>query len=290
MVHMLLAEGWEDYELIDSGGGEKLERWGSVVLRRPDPHAIWPKDGAGGAWERADAAYHRSDSGGGHWEPLNGHVPSRWPVRYGKMRLGVQLMQFKHTGVFPEQASNWRWIEEKLANAPGARVLNLFAYTGAATVASALAGAVVCHVDSARGITQKAKENAELSGVPAGRTRYIVDDVQKFVAREARRGNEYDAVIMDPPAYGRGPGGELWQAEAGLYGLVSQCCGLLSGTPVFFLVSSYAPGITPTAAENVLALSAAARFGGSTSSFELGLRERARGLALPCGCCARWEP
>jgi 23S rRNA (cytosine1962-C5)-methyltransferase len=205
------------------------------------------------------------------------------------MRLNVQLMQFKHTGVFPEQAVNWLWIRQKLKNAPRARVLNLFAYTGAATVAAALAGATVCHVDSARGIVQKAKENAAMSRVPAERTRYIIDDVQKFVAREIRRGNKYDAVIMDPPAYGRGPGGELWQVETGLFGLVSQCCELLSSAPVFFLISSYAAGVTPATAENVLALSVASRFGGHVSAHELGLLERARGIALPCGCCARWE-
>ncbi|MDR1060387.1 MAG: class I SAM-dependent methyltransferase [Clostridiales bacterium] len=294
---MLLAGGWKDFELIDSGYGEKLERWGGYVLRRPDPQAIWPADKNGAKWRAADAVYHRSATGGGGWERLR-DVPDRWTVGYGSLRFYVQLMQFKHTGIFPEQAANWDWAAPRIAAAAaareaagrgGVRLLNLFAYTGGATVAVAAAGATVTHVDAARGMIAKAKDNAALSGLPRDRVRYIVDDAVKFVRREIKRGNRYDAVIMDPPAYGRGPGGELWKPERSLCELAELCASALSGEPIFFLINAYAAGISPTSLGNILSVAIASRLGGRVASGELGLAASMRGIALPCGCFARWE-
>ncbi|MDR1438658.1 MAG: class I SAM-dependent methyltransferase [Clostridiales bacterium] len=300
---MILADGWKDFELIDSGGGEKLERWGAFVLRRPDPQAVWPADKSCAQWRGADAVYHRSATGGGSWERLRA-VPDRWPVGYRNLRFYVQLMQFKHTGVFPEQAANWDWAAPMIAaeaasrakarpaaeaaRAP-VRVLNLFAYTGGATAAAAAAGASVTHVDASRGMVLKAKDNQALSGVPHGRVRYIVDDAVKFVRREIRRGNRYDAVIMDPPAYGRGPGGELWKSETGLYDLAELCVSALSGEPLFFLINSYATGLSPSSIGNILSVAAGGRLGGRVECGEIGLMATERGIALPCGCFARWE-
>ena len=290
---MWAARKWTDYELLDAGRGEKLERWGKYILRRPDPQAIWPANKNAGAWGAADAVYARSSGGGGRWD-FNTQVPESWTIGYGVLRLRVKPMQFKHTGVFPEQAANWDWAAEKIraSGKSDIKVLNLFAYTGAATAAAAAAGAAVCHVDAARGMLGMAKENAVLSSVPARNTRFIVDDVFKFVRRELRRGSRYDAIIMDPPAYGRGPDGELWKAEDQLSEIIDFCAGLLSEAPLFFLVSSYASGISAVSIENTLKVALKGKHGGRTESGELGLPVSSRkkdGIFLPCGCAARWE-
>ena len=295
---MLLCEDWQDYRLLDSGNGEKLEKWGPYILRRPDPQAVWPFDNHDQKWDRVDAFYHRSDSGGGYWEKY-GAMPETWIICYRNLRLNVQLMQFKHTGVFPEQAVNWNWITERISEESKRKlekgvnerikVLNLFAYTGAATVAAALAGAEVCHVDAAKGIVAKAKENTVCSEVPYERTRYIVDDVLKFVKREIKRNKKYDAVIMDPPTYGRGPGGELWKIESQLYDLVNECRSLLTKRPLFFLINSYSSTLSATVIENILSLTVKNEFGGRTVSDEIGLKSERKGIVLPCGCCGRWE-
>ncbi len=286
---MLLADDWKDYELIDTGGGEKLERWGQYTLRRPDPQAIWPITGNDKAWTRADAHYHRSSSGGGNWEYLK-KLPPQWTVRHGELEFYVEPTGFKHTGLFPEQAVNWNWMEQKIKNAGRkTSVLNLFAYTGGATVAAAHAGAEVCHVDAAKGMVTRAKENLALSKLEDKPVRFIVDDVVKFVNRELRRGRKYDAVIMDPPSYGRGPNGELWKIEDELYGLISLCIDILSDEPLFFLVNSYTTGLSPTVIGNMLRLSLQKKFSGSVNADEVGLRATATGLILPCGAAGRWE-
>ena len=286
---MLLADKWKEYELIDTGGGEKLERWGEYTLRRPDPQAIWPAMGGEKLWTGADARYHRSGSGGGSWEYLK-KLPSRWGVSYGKLKFYVEPTGFKHTGLFPEQAVNWDWIREKIeAAGRQINVLNLFAYTGGATVAAAYAGAKVCHVDASKGMVAKAKENLALSGLSDKPVRFIVDDVVKFVAREKRREKAYDAVIMDPPSYGRGPGGELWKLEDELYGLIELCTDLLSPEPLFFLVNSYTTGLSPTVTGNMLEIAMHGKYRGKVSADEIGLRAAATGLVLPCGSTGRWE-
>ena len=295
---MLVAEGWQDYKLLDTGFGEKLEQWGPYRVRRPDPQAVWPYENRDGIWDRVDAHYHRSESGGGSWE-YHGKIPERWIIGYQQLQFHVQLMQFKHTGIFPEQAVNWVWMAERIRRevakreVKGAgepvRVLNLFAYTGAATVAAASAGAEVCHVDASKGMVARAKENAAVSGVPYDKTRYIVDDVLKFVRREIKRGKKYDAVIMDPPTYGRGPGGELWKAEDQLYDLVAECGSVLSDDPIFFLINAYTSGFSPTSIGNILSIVLRGRFGGAVSCDEIGLRSETRGFVLPCGCCGRWD-
>ena len=286
---MLLADDWKDYELIDTGGGEKLERWGQYTLRRPDPQAIWPITGNEKAWAKADAHYHRSSSGGGNWEYLR-KLPHQWTIRHGELEFYVDPTGFKHTGLFPEQAVNWNWMEQKIKGA-GRKisVLNLFAYTGGATVAAAHAGAEVCHVDAAKGMVARAKENLALSKLADKPVRFIVDDVVKFVNREIRRGRKYDAVIMDPPSYGRGPNGELWKIEDELYGLISLCIDILSDEPLFFLANSYTTGLSPTVIGNMLRLSIQKKFGGSVNADEVGLRATATGLILPCGAAGRWE-
>jgi len=286
---MLLADGWKDYELIDAGDGEKLERWGDFILRRPDPQAIWPISAGKRIWEGADAHYHRSSSGGGRWE-YHKKLPSRWTVRYGELTFFVEPTGFKHTGLFPEQAVNWNWIRDKiLKSGRKINVLNLFAYTGAATVAAASAKAEVCHVDASKGMVTRAKENLALSGLGERPVRFIVDDVVKFVAREKRRERQYDAVIMDPPSYGRGPGGEVWKIEDELYGLINMCIEILSPNPLFFLVNSYTTGLSPTVIENMLKLALKRKFGGVVTADEIGLKASATGLVLPCGSSGRWE-
>jgi len=286
---MLLADDWKDYELIDTGGGEKLERWGQYTLRRPDPQAIWPIAGNEKAWAGADAHYHRSSSGGGSWEYLK-KLPQQWMIRHGELEFYVEPTGFKHTGLFPEQAVNWNWMEQKIKGA-GRKisVLNLFAYTGGATVAAAHAGAEVCHVDAAKAMVARAKENLALSKLADKPVRFIVDDVVKFVNREIRRGRKYDAVIMDPPSYGRGPNGELWKIEEELYGLIGLCMDALSAEPLFFLVNSYTTGLSPTVIGNMLRLSVQKKYDGSVSADEVGLRGSATGLILPCGSAGRWE-
>lgn len=286
---MLLADDWKDYELIDTGGGEKLERWGQYTLRRPDPQAIWPISGNEKAWAKADAHYHRSSSGGGSWE-YHKKLPQQWTIRHGELEFYVEPTGFKHTGLFPEQAVNWNWMEQKIKGA-GRKisVLNLFAYTGGATVAAAHAGAEVCHVDAAKGMVTRAKENLALSKLADKPVRFIVDDVVKFVNREIRRDRKYDAVIMDPPSYGRGPNGELWKIEDELYGLINLCIDILTPKPLFFLVNSYTTGLSPTVIGNMLRLSMLKKFGGSVNADEVGLRATATGLVLPCGAAGRWE-
>lgn len=285
---MLLADQWKDYELIETGDGEKLERWGDIVLRRPDPQIIWPmKDKQ--IWNSADALYHRSQSGGGNWE-YKRKLPKRWAIRFENLQFYIEPTGFKHTGLFPEQAVNWKWMMNsiKQANRP-IRVLNLFAYTGGATVAAAYAGAEVCHVDAAKGMVNWAKENLALSGLADRTVRFITDDCMKFVQREIRRGKKYDGIIMDPPSYGRGPNGEIWKIEDSLYSFVDQCMGLLSDNPLFFLINSYTTGFSPTVLSNILRQTIGTTYKGSYSCGEVGIPVSGSGLVLPCGIYGRWE-
>lgn len=284
---MWIADKWQDYELLDCGGGEKLERWADQLLVRPDPQAIWETPHRNPAWRRVDARYQRSASGGGGWEKKQ--VPESWLMRYGDLTFQVKPMNFKHTGLFPEQAVNWDFAMGKIrqANRP-VRVLNLFAYTGAATVACAKAGASVCHVDAAKGMVAWARENAKLSGLKDAPIRWIVDDCAKFAEREIRRGNTYDALIMDPPSYGRGPSGEVWKLEDNLYPFVKLCAGLLSDKPLFVLINSYTTGLAPSVLGYLLQLLVGKKFGGRCSWDELGLPVTETGLALPCGATGRW--
>jgi len=288
---MLLADSWKDYELIDTGDGEKLERWGNVTLRRPDPQVIWPLKDENKAWKNVDAHYHRSKSGGGSWE-YKRQLPSRWSINFEGLKFYIEPTGFKHTGLFPEQAVNWKWMMEKIksANRP-IRVLNLFAYTGGATVASAYAGAEVCHVDASKGMVAWAKENIELSGLKEKSVRFIVDDCLKFVQREQRRGKTYDAIIMDPPSYGRGPNGEIWKIEDSLFGFVEECVKVLSDDPLFFLINSYTTGFSPTVLSNILKVTVGSKYEdkGTVSCGEVGIPVKATGLVLPCGIYGRWE-
>ena len=282
---MWLADKWADYELLDCSGGEKLERWGQYVLVRPDPQVIWQTPKEHPRWRDPDARYIRSKSGGGRWHKSN--VPDRWRIGYENLNFNASLMNFKHTGMFPEQAVNWDYITEKISSAGReTNVLNLFAYTGGATLAAAAAGAIVCHVDAARGMVSRAKENAMASGLEKKPIRWIVDDCAKFVEREIRRGHRYDALIMDPPSYGRGPSGEVWKLEDRLYDFVKLCAGALSDDPLFVLINSYTTGLSPSA----LSYIAQSLLGGRAESRELGLPVASSGLALPCGASCRWTP
>lgn len=280
------ADNWRDYEVIATGGGEKLERWGSVFLLRPDPQAIWKPQFDLGAFKGLHARYVRSKSGGGYWEKYRDY-PEEWNVSYGDLTFAVKPMGFKHTGLFPEQAVNWDAMRT-LIGAAGReiRVLNLFAYTGGATVACAKAGAFVTHVDAARGMVDRAKQNARLSGIAPDRVRTIVDDCGKFVAREIKRGKTYDAVIMDPPSYGRGPNGEMWKLEDSLYGLVQQSVRVLGDSPLFYLINSYTTGLSATVMRNILTLTLPR---GRTQGYELGLPTQEDGIVLPCGNSALWQ-
>lgn len=288
----IISENWEDFELIDSGDGMKLERWGDIILSRPDPQAIWkPRDES--AWKKASAVYHRSKSGGGSWEIIR-KIPEKWTIRYGDLRFYVEPTGFKHTGLFPEQAANWDYCRGIITNAvaagrPAPRVLNLFGYTGAATVACAAAGAKVAHVDAAKGMVTRARENVELSGLGNAEVRYLVDDAFKFVAREIRRGSRYEGIIMDPPSYGRGPGGEVWKLEDNIYEFVETCSRLLSDKPLFFILNSYTTGFSPVVTENMLSVILKEKFGGSVVAGDLCLKGTAGGLLLPCGSTARWQ-
>ena len=285
---MWIADNWKDYELLDASDGERLERWGRYILRRPDPQIIWRGAQKHPAWKNADAVYKRSSQGGGGW--TRNRLPDRWEIGYGKLRFVLKPMGFKHTGLFPEQAANWDWFSEKIAGAGRKiRVLNLFAYTGGATVAAVAAGASVVHVDASRGMVAQAKENAALSGLGDAPIRYIVDDCKKFVEREIRRGNRYEAVIMDPPSYGRGPSGEVWKIEDSVDELIGLAAQLLSDKPLFFLVNSYTTGLSPMAMEYILGMKIVTRYGGSLAAGELGLPVTATGLQIPCGASARWE-
>ncbi|WP_248925511.1 class I SAM-dependent methyltransferase [Paenibacillus hamazuiensis] len=286
---MFAAQDWVDYELLDTGGGEKLERWGNIVLRRPDPQIIWPLVKETGIWKNADAHYHRSSSGGGNWE-YRKQIPERWTIRYDKLQFYIKPTGFKHTGLFPEQAANWRWMMDKIqASGRRIRVLNLFAYTGGASVACASAGAEVCHVDASKGVVQWAKENLQLSGLGDRPVRFITDDVFKFVQREVRRGSKYDAIIMDPPSYGRGPNGETWKLETDLYPFIETCMGILTEQPLFFLINSYTTGLSATVLRNILTLSLGRKHNGTITCGEIGLPITASGLTLPCGILGRWE-
>ena len=286
---MLLADEWKDYELIDTGGGEKLERWGKYILRRPDPQIIWPLQDDSGLWKKADARYYRSQSGGGKWEFIK-KLPERWTVSYDKLSFHIEPTGFKHTGLFPEQAVNWKWMMDKIRKA-GRKisVLNLFAYTGGATVAAASSGAEVCHVDAAKGMVAWAKENLALSGLSDKPVRFITDDVLKFVQREQRRGHKYHGIIMDPPSYGRGPNGEIWKIEDSLYGFIEECIKVMDDEPLFFLVNSYTTGFSPTVISNMLKLTMGRKFKGQITCGEVGIPVTSSGLVLPCGIYGRWE-
>ena len=286
---MWIADKWQDYELLDTSDGERLERWGKYVLVRPDPQIIWKGVATHPSWRTADGVYKRSSSGGGKW--VKNKLPEQWQIKYGSLGFVLRPMGFKHTGLFPEQAANWDWFSS-LIRKSGRRevkVLNLFAYTGGATVAAASAGASVVHVDAAKGMVAQAKENAALSGLQDAKIRYIVDDCKKFVEREIRRGNKYDAIIMDPPSYGRGPGGEVWKIEDSIDELVGLCAELLSDKPLFFLINSYTTGLSPLAMQYILYIKVSRRFGGTLSSGELGLPVSKTGGVLPCGASARWQ-
>lgn len=283
---MWICDTWKDYELIDTSCGEKLERWGRFTLIRPDPQVIWHTEKAHPLWNRADASYRRSRSGGGAWSEH--HLPEKWTVSYGDLKFCIRPMGFKHTGLFPEQATNWDWFSRLIREAGRPiRVLNLFAYTGGATVAAAKAGASVCHVDAAKGMVAAAKENAALSGLKDAPIRYIVDDCRKFVEREIRRGNRYDGIIMDPPSYGRGPTGEVWKIEEHIDELVELVSGVLSDNPLFFLLNSYTTGLSASAMKYITSVRIGKKYGGTTEADEIGLPVSQTGLVLPCGSSVR---
>ena len=284
---MWTADKWRDYELCDASDGERLEKWGGYVLRRPDPQVIWKNEKESPLWKKSDAIYTR-EGGGGSWTKRN--VPASWNVSYGDLTFKIKPMGFKHTGLFPEQAVNWDWFSDLIRKAGRpVRVLNLFAYTGGATMAAAAAGAEVFHVDAAKNMVAQAKENAALSGLVDAPIRYIVDDCKKFVEREIRRGNKYDAVIMDPPSYGRGPSGEVWKIEDSVDELITLTAQLLSNDPLFFLVNSYTTGLSPAAMQYILGLKVVSKYGGSLEAQEIGLPVSTTGLAIPCGASARWQ-
>ena len=287
---MWKTEYWQDYELLDTSDGERLERWGKYILIRPDPQVIWHGQRKHKMWKQADAVYRRSSAGGGAWK--ENKLPGEWKLGYEHLGLNfiIRPMGFKHTGLFPEQAVNWDWFSRLIAEAGRPiKVLNLFAYTGGATIAAAKAGASVVHVDAAKGMVAQAKENAALSGLSEAPIRYIVDDCKKFVEREIRRGNKYDAVIMDPPSYGRGPSGEVWKIEDSVDELITLTASILSDDPLFFLVNSYTTGLSPAAMQYILGLKVESRYGGRLESGELGLRASSTALAIPCGASARWQ-
>ena len=284
---MDVANNWKDYEILDMANGEKLERWGNIYLIRPDPQIIWKEKTFPEKWKKANAKYIRSSTGGGAWNYKN-KLPESWQIHYKDLKFLVKPMGFKHTGLFPEQAVNWDWMIEKIQSAGRPiKVLNLFAYTGGASVACSYAGASVCHVDSSKGMVTWAKENVVASGLADRKVRYIVDDVVKFVSREIRRGNTYDAIIMDPPSYGRGTNGEVWKFEENLPDLISLCSRVLSEKPLFFLINSYTTGISSMVLENLLRLNI--KKGGIFSHGEIGLPMTDSKLILPCGIYARWE-
>lgn len=283
---MRAAQNWKDYELLDTSNGERLERWGNIILIRPDPQVIWNTPKKHPMWKQAHAHYHRSNQGGGAWEQLK-KAPTQWVIQYGELKFNIKPTGFKHTGLFPEQAVNWDWMANTIKSAGRpVKVLNMFAYTGGATLACAAAGAQVCHVDASKGMVTWARENSQISGLADKPVRWLIDDCIKFVQRELRRGNKYDGIIMDPPSYGRGPGGEVWKLEEQLYSLVELCSGILSDDPLFFLLNSYTTGLSPSVMEYMLGEVLVPRFGGFTSSDEIGLPVTASGRILPCGATA----
>lgn len=285
---MWLADQWKDYEVLDTSNGEKLERWGDYFLVRPDPQVLWDTPKKLRQWKKPNGHYHRSHKGGGQWEFFD--LPKTWDIQYKELKFHLQPFSFKHTGLFPEQAVNWDWFSDKIrkANRP-VKVLNLFAYTGGATLAAAAAGASVTHVDASKGMVNWAKENAQLSGLREKPIRWLVDDCVKFVEREIRRGNHYDGIIMDPPSYGRGPKGEIWKIEEKIYPFIELCTKILSDDPLFFLVNSYTTGLQPAVLTYMLETQVAAKFGGKVVSDEIGLPVSANGLVFPCGASGRWE-
>ena len=292
---MWTADHWKDYEVLDTSGGEKLERWGDYLLVRPDPQVIWQTEKKHPAWKKMNAHYHRSAKGGGEWEFFD--LPEEWTIGYRGLTFHLKPFSFKHTGLFPEQAVNWDWfsdlIRKRISGEDGhgkkpVKVLNLFAYTGGATLAAASAGASVTHVDASKGMVNWAKENAVSSGLSEKPIRWLVDDCGKFVEREIRRGNHYDAIIMDPPSYGRGPKGEIWKIEDAIHPLVKDCAKLLSDDPLFFLINSYTTGFAPSVLSYLLKLEVSAKFGGSVISDEIGLPVSQTDLILPCGSSGRW--
>ena len=285
---MNIANNWKDYEILDMANGQKLERWGNVILSRPDPQIVWKNKSYPEKWKQINAEYHRSKTGGGAWE-YKKQMPKEWQIKYKDLTFNIKPMGFKHTGLFPEQAANWDWMREKIKSANREiKVLNLFAYTGGATVACLSAGASCTHVDSSKGMVAWAKENVASSGLQEKSVRYIVDDVVKFVNREIRRGNKYDAIIMDPPSYGRGANGEVWQFENNIYDLVELCTKVLSDNPLFFLINSYTTGISSTVLANILNLTVDKQHKGKVEAGEIGLPMKDSKLILPCGIYGRW--
>ncbi len=284
---MWIADNWKDYEVLDTSAGEKLERWGDYLLIRPDPQVIWntPKEHKG--WKKCNGHYHRSSKGGGEWEFFN--LPEEWSISYKELTFHLKPFSFKHTGLFPEQAANWDWFSERIRKSGRpVKVLNLFAYTGGATLSAARAGAMVTHVDASKGMVGWAKENAAASGLSDAPIRWLVDDCTKFVERELRRGNTYDGIIMDPPSYGKGPKGEIWKMEENIWPFIELTSRLLSKDPLFFLISSYTTGLQPAVLSYMLNASLVKRFGGLVQAQEIGLPVRSNGLVLPCGASGRW--
>ena len=285
---MWIADKWKDYEIIDTSSGEKLERWGKYILVRPDPQVIWNTPRNDSRWKKMNGHYHRSSKGGGEWEFFD--LPEQWSIGYESLTFNLKPFSFKHTGLFPEQAVNWDWFGEKIRKAGRpVKVLNLFAYTGGATLAAAEAGASVTHVDASKGMVGWAKENAASSGLSDAPVRWLVDDCVKFVEREIRRGNKYDGIIMDPPSYGRGPKGEIWKIEESIYPFICLCGKLLSDEPLFFLINSYTTGLAPAVLTYMISTAICPKHGGSVKSDEIGIPVTGSGLVLPCGASGRWE-
>ena len=285
---MWIADNWKDYEVIDTSSGEKLERWGDYILVRPDPQVIWKTPKKEKGWKKMNGHYHRSHKGGGEWEFFD--LPESWQIHYKDLAFNLKPFSFKHTGLFPEQATNWDWFSDKIKKSGRpVKVLNLFAYTGGATLACAAAGAQVTHVDASKGMVTWAKENAKSSGLEDAPIRWLVDDCVKFVEREIRRGNKYDAIIMDPPSYGRGPKGEIWKIEDNIHQFISLCTKILSDNPLFFLINSYTTGLAPAVLTYMIECEIVSKFGGSVESSEVGLPVSSNGLILPCGASGRWS-
>ncbi len=285
---MWIANNWKDYQVIDCSGGEKLERWGDYTLVRPDPQVIWNTPKTEKGWTNRNGHYHRSSRGGGEWEFFD--LPEQWSIHYKSLTFHLKPFSFKHTGLFPEQAVNWDWFSEKIQNAGRpVKVLNLFAYTGGATLAAAAAGAQVTHVDASKGMVNWAKENAQASGLSEAPIRWLVDDCKKFVEREIRRGNKYDGIIMDPPSYGRGPKGEIWKIEDSIHEFVQLCTQILSDDAIFFLINSYTTGLAPSVLTYMMSVEIVKKFGGHVEASEIGLPVSSNGLVLPCGASGRWS-
>ena len=286
--NMWIADQWKDYEVLDTSSGEKLERWGDYLLVRPDPQVIWNTPRKNPGWKKKNGHYHRSSKGGGEWEFFN--LPEEWSIHYRELTFRLKPFSFKHTGLFPEQATNWDWFSNLIANAGRpVKVLNLFAYTGGATLSAAKAGAAVTHVDASKGMVTWAKENAAASGLSDAPIRWLVDDCVKFVEREIRRGNHYDGIIMDPPSYGRGPKGEIWKIEESIYPFIELTTQILSDDPLFFLINSYTTGLQPAVLNYMMQTAITPKFGGHTEASEIGLPVTDNGLVLPCGASGRWS-